>query len=401
MNLKGLFAGLIVLAAGAASAQVDIIVRLVRPTDASYVATRYGILLVDRMPGTPFALYRAKNKNYASIIEPKMAIDPRIVWIEEDDEYTTPEGQGLKGAPYKGSTLPAVGDRSVLYKGNSNVLTQINFDKTAAATTGRTVRVAIIDTGLAPTQSYLWAKVDYSINFVEDGEDAYDIKKGYDSNGDGIFDAAVGHGTMVAGIIDQIAPRSRYTIIRVADSDGVGSAWGLIKGLGYAVSTGCEIANVSMGSLNDLPAMSDVMDWCEEKNLLVVASMGNDGVRDAAFPARISKVIAVGGLLPDNTKAPFSNWDSKCDFSAPATGIISQWYDGQIGVWSGTSFAAPMVAGAIADGLKKVSRMPVGVLRDRIDKVGRNIDDLNPDYDGEIGVLLDVKRLVSAVRGGA
>jgi hypothetical protein len=401
MNYKGILAGLMALTAAAASAQVDIIVRLARRTDAQYVATRYGIPLIDRLPGAPFALYRARNAAHADQLEIKMSRDRKIVWVEEDDDYTTPEGQALKGAPYKGSTLPAVGDRNVLYQGNANVLAQINFDKAAAATSGRNVRVAIIDTGLSPAQSYLWAKVDSYANFVEDGQLPHDVKKGYDSNGDGVFDGAVGHGTMVAGIIDQIAPMSRFTIVRVADSDGVGSAWGLIKGLAYAVNTGCEIANVSMGSLNDLPAMSDVMDWCEEKNLLVVASMGNDGIDEAAFPARISKVVAVGGLLPDNVKAPFSNYDGKCDFSAPATGIISQWYDGQIGVWSGTSFSAPMVTGAIADALKKTGRIPVGTLRDRIDEAGGDLDGKNPDYRGRLGVLLDVKRIAAAVRAGA
>jgi subtilisin family serine protease len=147
--------------------------------------------------------------------------------------------------------------------------------------------------------------------------------------------------------------------------------------------------------------MSDVMDWCEENNLLVVASMGNDNTDKAAFPARISKVIAVGGLMPDNTKAPFSNYDSKCDFSAPATGIISQWHDGTIGIWSGTSFSAPMVAGAIADALKKTGRIPVSILRERVEDAGRDLDGVNPRYDGELGVLLDVKRLAAAVKGGA
>ena len=126
--------------------------------------------------------------------------------------------------------------------------------------------------------------------------------------------------------------------------------------------------------------------------------MGNENSDKASFPARISKVVAVGGLEPDNTNAPFSNYEGKCDSSAPATGIISQWHDGQIGIWSGTSFSAPMVTGAIADALKKTGRMSPESLRNKIDKVGRDLDAKNPNYDGELGVLLDVKRLVAAIQ---
>jgi subtilisin family serine protease len=142
------------------------------------------------------------------------------------------------------------------------------------------------------------------------------------------------------------------------------------------------------------------MDWCDQKNLLVVAAMGNQNIDRASHPARLSEVIAVGGLLPDNKKAPFSNYEGKCDFSAPATGIISQWYDGRIGEWSGTSFSTPMVVGAIADGLKNTSGpIPVDVLRDRIDRVGADLDVYNPDYEGELGVLLNVRRLKRAILG--
>jgi subtilisin family serine protease len=405
MNLlksKGLFALALLTVSGAASAQ-NIIVRLVRRTDASAVAIRYGICLEDQTPGAPFVLYRALSSTIADAVEARMKTDPKIVWAEDDDNYSVPEDEGLKGGPYKGSTLPAVGDRTVLYKGNENALAQINFDKVAAGQIAtRQIKVAIIDSGLSPNQTYLWNKVKNSVNFVEPGTAAYDISHSTDTNGDGVLDGAVGHGTMVAGIIDQLAPKSKFTIVRIADSDGIGTAWRLIKGLAYAVTSGCELANLSMGSLNDLPAMSDVMDWCEEKNLLVVAAMGNNGVEAAAYPARISKVIAVGGLNPDNTKAAFSNFDGKCDLSAPATGIISQWHTGEIGIWSGTSFSAPMVTGAIADALKRTStRMTAAALRSIVEGTGNDLDRLNPNYKGKVGLLLDVKKLASRISGGA
>ena len=204
---------------------------------------------------------------------------------------------------------------------------------------------------------------------------------------------------MVAGIVDQIAPKVRLVIAKVADSDGNATAWSLIQGLAFAVTHGAEIANVSLGSPNQIAALTDVMDWCESNHLLVVAAIGNSNLREAFYPARISKVVCVAGLNPDDTKADFSNWEGSVRSSAPATGIVSQWWDGEMGVWDGTSFAAPMVAASLADCLRRKSGPVVlNTLRDAVKSSGGDLDALNPDYRGELGTLLDFQNL-NAVLG--
>jgi subtilisin family serine protease len=199
---------------------------------------------------------------------------------------------------------------------------------------------------------------------------------------------------MIAGIVDQIAPQSRVIIARVADSDGQATAWTLIEGLAFAVTHGAEVANVSLGSPNQVPALRDVMDWCEESHLLVVSGIGNADQGNAYFPAAIRKVVCVTGLNPNNTKAVFSNWDGTSRSAAPATGIVSQWWDGHMGIWSGTSFSAPMVAAAAADCLRR-SAGPIALdtLRGAIQSSGKNIDSLNQPYRGELGTLLDIQSL--------
>jgi hypothetical protein len=369
--------------AASSNAEVGLIVRLAPGGSPTAIATKYGIPLVDTAPGAPFAYYLVPEGKAGDKIQLRVSHDKTVVWAEDDAQLATPEGQ-------KGSTLPAVGDRLALYQQNTAMLAQINWNQTLAFTPGRIVKIAVLDTGLSPNQPELWNKVDASMNAIEPGSPAYDIPQGHDSNGDGLIDNMTGHGTMVAGILDQISPLSRLVVARVADSDGIATGWNVIKGLAFAVTSEAEVANISLGTLDRVPALSDVMDWVEDEGLLVVASIGNNGAKAATFPAKISKVVCVAGLLPDDSKAPFSNWEGTCDVSAPATGIASQSWEGRMGVWSGTSFASPMAAAVAADALRhSTGRLDPDLLRDAFAEFGTNIDAANSRFRQQLGLKLN------------
>lgn len=370
--------------AGAAFAQTNLICRLAPGVTPVSVAATYGIQLVDSTEGAPFAYYSLPSGVSGDGIRIRMLGDARITWADDDAGLAVPEP--LK----KGSTLPAIGGRSALYEANTNFLNQIHWSKSLSQGPGRPVRVAILDTGLSPFQPYLWQKVVSSLNVIEPNLPAYDIPQGQDTNDDGVLDGSTGHGTMVAGVVDQISPNSSFVIARVADSDGNASGWTLIKGLAFAVTEGAEVANVSLGTLDRIKAMTDVMEWCESNNLVVVAAIGNNNLRTACFPAGVRNAICVGGLLPNNTKAPFSNWENSCLVSAPATGIVSQDWDGHIGIWSGTSFAAPIVTGAVVEGLRRNSSfISAARVRSGLKSCGGDLDKLNPSYKGQLGKSID------------
>ncbi len=384
-----------VLAAGFASAQTSIICRVTPGTNPAQIATKYGLTLQDSTSGAPFALYAATDERTLG----NLKHDPSIVWLEDDCDVVSPEDES-KGKPTKGGGLPAVGSRSTLQTINKNLLRQINWNKTLSLSSGRTVKLAILDTGLAPKQTTLWAKVDASMNAVEPDQPAYDIPQGTDSNGNGIVDEAVGHGTMIAGIVDQVAPQVHLVVARVADSDGSATGWRVIKGLAFAVTSGAEVANVSLGTLLEVPALSDVIDWCTENNLLVVAPIGNNGQSAACYPAKFGDVICVGGLDAVNRKAWFSNWHTSCAISAPAIGFASQFWDGSLAVWSGTSFASPVVAAAVADGLRHGNPTNVSNLKDAVIANRTSILRLPPRYLGRLGGLIDYTKLVNSFSAG-
>jgi subtilisin family serine protease len=113
---------------------------------------------------------------------------------------------------------------------------------------------------------------------------------------------------------------------------------------------------------DELPPLASILDELVADETVVVAAAGNAGSPRPAFPAAIPEVVAVGGLDTVG-RAWFSNFGGWVDACAPAVDVLSTFLigvkDAAYGVerdftdgwatWSGTSFAAPKVAAAIAD----------------------------------------------------
>lgn len=389
-----IFVGLLLSVVAACSHAVDLIIaQLELLADGEAIAGRYGITLIDRTEAEPFYLFRVPEGQDVHLIQEAMRGDDEVVWAEDDAEVEMPEHIGAG----KGSTIGFIGDRDALYGLNDQFLRQISWTPRLANQPGRAVRLAILDTGLSPLHPRLWHKTVANFNAVEPSQAAHDLPRSHDSDGDGQLDEGTGHGTMVAGLVDQIAPKVALVICRVADSDGNSTAWRLVEGLVFAVRHGAKVANISLGSPESIPALSEMLDWAEERGLQVVAAAGNGSTRRALQPARISNAICVTGVDERDVKASFANWESAVDVCAPATGLKSTWWDGTLGVWSGTSFASPLVAGAVADALRRREMSVLWVLREIVENSGDDIDRWNDPYRGELGTRLNILRLEAAL----
>ncbi len=84
------------------------------------------------------------------------------------------------------------------------------------------------------------------------------------------------------------------------------------------------------------------------RGVVVVAAAGNNGNRNVLYPAAYEPVIAVGSVDPNLQHSSFSNYGPGVDIWAPGRDILTTKRDGSHGLVSGTSFAAPYVAGAEA-----------------------------------------------------
>lgn len=365
--------------------------------DATGITLDIPVDLLDKTPGAPFALFKVRVGNDRELVEQMMKNDPRIAWVEDDIDMTTTETDVQGGS--KGGSIPVVWSNDNSYSENSAMLSQIGWYGGKLGRTFRPVKVAILDTGLSPFQPTLWKNVVASKNFMDDSTQPYDLPTYIDSNGNGELNDGTGHGSMVAGLVVTMDPKASLIIGRVADSDGNATVWSLISGIAYSVAQGAELINISLGSQTDIPALSDVLDWADEHNVSIVAPAGNTNLNRLTYPAQISKCISIAGVDATDHKSLFSNYSSRVDLSAPSTGVKSAWWDGSMAVWSGTSFAAPLVTGAISSALHLRPALTSDVLRNRANNGGINIDNLNPNYHGQMGLRLNHRLMIKSILG--
>ncbi|MCB0825007.1 MAG: S8 family serine peptidase [Armatimonadetes bacterium] len=377
-------------------AQGEIVAQLNVGVSAKELAHQFDISIKDQSPYYNFALFGVRADQNIEVIEEELRLSGLVVWVEDNEDLDSPEGgdnlpidQGRTGGK-----IAAAYDTAALGEVNKGLFDQISYQQTPFLFGQRRINVAVLDTGLSPLQPRLWRNVRGTYNALDRWERfGYDVIENRDDNANGIFDEAVGHGTFVTGLIVGLAPHARIVNCKVANSEGVSSSWNILKGLTVARRYGCELVNISLGAPGRIFAMSEILDWADQNGMVIVAAAGNQAVNELMDPARNNKVVAVTAVDPHDVKADFSNYHARTDFAAPGTGIISTNHSGGMSEWSGTSFACPIACGVIADALRKRSPMTPEMLRDWLDGNGDDIDPLNPQYAGELGVRINWARL--------
>jgi serine protease len=240
------------------------------------------------------------------------------------------------------------------------------------------VLIAIVDTGIDPLHEDL-ASVIY-INPGESGTDSIGNNKsanGIDDDKNGFIDDWQGwdfassidpikgdnravpghlHGTHVAGIacaitnnqkgIAGIARNHKVLPVKVGydDSSSV-TVSGSYEGMLYASLMGADIINCSWGSPTASMAEQEIVNEVLRSGSMIIGGAGNDRQETAFYPASYPGVINVAALAQDSVKASYSNVHGTVDISAPGSFIYSTVLGNSYGFSSGTSMAAPIVAG--------------------------------------------------------
>jgi len=231
---------------------------------------------------------------------------------------------------------------------------------------GPRVKVAVIDTGIPQNP-----RTDHWLDSVARTGDNIDELDVLPAGPDGLLDYQAGHGTFVAGIVQRVAPGADIRVYRAADTDGFASDYDIAAALLAAHRDGAQVINLSLGSrtIDDQPPplMRQAVDTIQQESggaTVIVAAAGNYGDQSTVFPAALDGVEAVGGLTQHLTETAWSSFGPGVRFSTVAEGIHSVYppgvesavFDpepdtfgpGAGAIWSGTSFAAPQIAGAIA-----------------------------------------------------
>jgi subtilisin family serine protease len=259
----------------------------------------------------------------------------------------------------------------------------------------------------------------------------------------GELDEATGHGSFIAGIVRQVAPDARVLAIRIMHSDDVVYESDLINALtliadrvAFAQAGHMEdmvdVVSLSLGYFDESPADALYTSglWMVIQRLLgmgvaVFASAGNSATSQMCFPAAFAvspapgpvRLISVGALNPDGTKALFSNDGQWVRAWADGAALVSTFpvdIDGSctppvrvparprpgkrsvdrealdlddfrsgFATWSGTSFSAPLLAANLAAQL----------LKNAIDAYGPALD-----QPGEDAAMMRVAAALTAMR---
>jgi Subtilase family len=284
----------------------------------------------------PRLVAQLRERPYRELGEPVPNVSPNYVFCGEADYHGGPYGEPLNAAPFP----------ETQYVGTAQGAPEI----------------AVLDTGYDAQALTLHAGLNGRL--VVQGQPENPLTPAGDLAQEG------GHGTFIDGVIMQLAPEVRIRQVHVLSPAGVTDDACLA--LAISGQAGAPVINVSLGGYTQQdvpPTASGAAIAALTDSVVVVAAAGNNGSSEPFWPAAFNNVVAVGAL--DTTQDPpqravFSNFGSWVDVYAPGVNVYSTYLDATWklptdpngwpidgwATWSGTSFAAPQVAAAIANALQ-------------------------------------------------
>ncbi|EAW38353.1 S8 family serine peptidase [Lyngbya sp. PCC 8106] len=247
--------------------------------------------------------------------------------------------------------------------------------------TGENVVVAVVDSGIDYNHPDLFPNIwnnpsEIANNGIDDDNNGYvDDSRGWDFvNQDNDPMDLNSHGTHVTGIIAAtedgvgitgVAPNATIMPVRVLDKNGFGKINDALMGIRYAVENGADVINLSLGGNDYISEVLETISWAVEQGVVVVVAAGNESSSFPSYPARFANQfgIAVGSVDGKNQLSSFSNRAG----ILPLNYVVAPGGDGgfsDVGdiystipltssavpyrFLSGTSMAAPHVAGVVA-----------------------------------------------------
>jgi subtilisin len=222
-------------------------------------------------------------------------------------------------------------------------VSQIRAPEVWGRSTGKRIKIGVIDTGVDYSHPDLQRSVYGGINLI------HRHLLPIDDNG---------HGTHIAGTIAAasqqrgivgVAPHSAIHAVKAFDYNGTAFVSDIIHGIDWCVHYRMDIINMSFGMDNHSNALEAAVRNAFYSGRVIVASSGNSGkLNKMDYPARFPQTIAVGATTRNHKIAPFSNRSNRIDIYAPGDKIYSTWLHGKYNVLSGTSMATSHVTGVVA-----------------------------------------------------
>ena len=399
--LAGLLAAALVpvtvTAAAADEGPTRLLVTYDRPVDAQVVTADLGRFSTASVRDeidvpSPVQVVDAPDASSAAALEQRLAQRDGVLAVERDVRLTLDDSQGVDtatdtttftatdAAPFNAASFTTTSTGSAAW-GIDNFGQSINGTSGKPAidigvtqawplTTGDEVVVAVIDTSIDIDHPLLRDRIWRNPDEEADGRDT--AGNGYvdDLHGWNFADDSPQvsvsperdvHGTHVAGIVAGqhhpdsgfrgVAPDARIMALPFIDDSGGGWASQAIMAVRYAVDNGADVINASWGGPDYSTALRTAI---ASAGIPVVASAGNTGRSHedlAIYPAAfdLDNLLSVGAIENTGKLASYSAFSrNTVDLAAPGSAIVSTLPERKLGFASGTSAAAPFVAGTVA-----------------------------------------------------
>ncbi|WP_063728050.1 S8 family peptidase [Streptomyces sp. RTd22] len=340
-----LAAAAIVLAGGAlparaagAAAHHTYIVTLQRGASAE---SGHGRDLVERYGATVRRTYSRALNGFAVRADEtqarRLAADPGVASVTRDAEVS------LRGTTAATATQPYPPSWG-LDRIDQPAGAALDGAYTAPAGGGKGTTVYVVDSGVRTGHRDFGGRARSGWDFVDDDPVAQD------GNGHGTHVAATAAGTQYG-----VAKRADIVAVRVLDDRGEGTSAEVLAGLDWVLRHARKpsVVNLSLGSAiaGPVPEWDAAIRAGVRAGLTFTVAAGNAGRSAGSFsPGRVPQAITVGATDRADRRAPFSNWGAAVDLFAPGDRIVSASpaSDTAAATLSGTSMAAPHVAGAAA-----------------------------------------------------
>ncbi|MFI0808473.1 S8 family serine peptidase [Streptomyces echinatus] len=242
--------------------------------------------------------------------------------------------------------------------------------------TGKGVKVAVIDSGVNPATLSLKGQV-----LVDEVPKSVAYHVTHDNIGHGTSMAEIIAGTGAGGGIKGLAPDAKIIPFRIAsavsDNDEIGKTPDEAEAIRAAADSDAKIINMSFGAYEPNDAMEAALKYAASKGKLMFVSIGNEGDKGnmPSYPAVYPYAVGVAALDKSGTVGEFSSYGGYVDLAAPGLNIPS-WCDGKFNEYCDSQGTSPASAIASASAALIWSAHPdwTGnqVLRTLIDTAARD-----------------------------
>ena len=294
----------------------------------------------------------------------ELAEDPGVAFVEEDVCVSANMGKAEGGTDDTGwhkKEVKRIKKNRAAEEWNIRMIhgDQTEQRKEKGKSKGkRKIRIAVLDSGVDHANDIHLAE---TVSLVPGEEEMSPL-----------FMDGTGHGNSVAGLIAAeengegitgVAPGSEIYSYRVLDNDNCAPVSRVVEAIYMAIDRKVDIINMSFGVDTYSEALAQAVKDASDAGILVIAAAGNTGEKGVQYPAALEEVMAVGSVDKDGEVVDSSSVGKEVEIVAPGELVRSTGVLGEELVSSGTSLAAPQVAGVAALIWEQDPDMPADFVR--------------------------------------